>query len=281
MSERIRGGAPLAIAMLALCLPAGSAGAQNVSVSPDVHVDLAGTVFADEAVAVDVGLGVVVPASLGSLPESAAVNAYDVLDGGEQLFALDTTVELPGPLVVEQRDVARWDGAAYTLEFDGSAAGVPDGAAVDGVTTTNGLLLLSFDTTVSLAGGVVAADEDVVGWDGASFWLALDSSAAGAPEAADADGIYAPPDGNGMLSFDIGGSFGAVAFADEDVLRLDFVTSAWTLEYDGSAQHAALAPADIEAIYLPEPGRIPMLASGIAFLLGLLRRREPGPPIEP
>jgi hypothetical protein len=63
-----------------------------------------------------------------------------------------------------------------------------------------------------------------------------------------------------------------VPFDDEDVLMLDFGTSTWTLEYDGSAQHAALAAADVEAVALPEPGQLLMLASGIAFLLGLSRR---------
>jgi hypothetical protein len=256
---------------------AHGAGAQpslsSASVSPDVTVELSGTTFADEDVAVDDLVGVVVPASLGSLPENAAVTAYHLLDDGDQLFAIDTAVELPGPLVVERRDVVRYDGASYTLEFDGSAWGVPDGAAVDAVSMTElGQLLLSFDTTVQL-GGDVANDEDVVGWDGASFWLALDGSFLGIAEALDVDGIHDLQDNRGALSFDGSGSIGGVAFDDEDVLILDFGTSTWTLGYDGSAQHAALAAADVEAVALPEPGPWLTLVSGIAFLLGLGRRR--------
>jgi hypothetical protein len=182
----------IALPILALAIFPGNGWAESVSISPDVHVDLAGTVAADEDVAVDNLLGVVVPASLGSLPDNTAVTAYHLLDNGDQLFALDTTVELPGPLVVEQRDVVRYDGASYTLEFDGSVEGVPDGTAVDTVSlSVFGQLLLSFETTVNL-GGVVAADEDVVGWDGISFWLALDASTEGMAEALDTDAIHDP-----------------------------------------------------------------------------------------
>ncbi|MHC4062992.1 MAG: hypothetical protein ACYSUI_00605 [Planctomycetota bacterium] len=245
----------------------------SVSASPDVTVDLSSTTFADENVAVDNLLGVVVPASLGTLPENAAVTAYHPLDNGDQLFAVDTTAELPGPLVVERRDVVRYDGATYTLEFDGSNWGVPDGAAVDAVSMTQlGQLLLSFDTTVQV-GGVIADDEDIVGWDGVSFWLGMDGSFLGIPEALDVDGIHDLQDNRGALSFDGSGVIGGVNFDDEDVLILDFGTLTWSLGYDGSAQHAALAAADVEAVALPEPGQLLMLASGIALLLGLGRRR--------
>jgi hypothetical protein len=245
----------------------------SVSISPDVDVGLAGTFAADEDVAVDNLLGVVLPASLGSIPKNAAVKAYHLLANGEQLFALDTTAYLPGPLLVEQRDIVRYDGAAYTLEFDGSTAGVPNGVAVDAVSMTDsGQLLLSFETTAQL-GGVVAADEDVVGWNGASFFMALDLSAEGVSEALDTDAIHDLQDGRGAFSFDGSGVVGGVPFDDEDVLMLDVGASTWTLEYDGSAQHAALAAADVEAVALPEPGQLLMLASGITFLLGLGRRR--------
>jgi hypothetical protein len=251
----------------------------SVSISPDVDVGLAGTTAADEDVAVDNLLGVVLPASLGSLPERAAVTAYHLLANGDRLFALDTAVSLPGPILlpieVEQRDVVRYDGAAYTLEFDGSAAGVPNGVAVDAVSmTVSGDMLLSFDTTAQL-GGTIAADEDVVARNGAVFSMALDGSGLGIPVRLDVDGIHDLQDNRGALSFDGSGSVGGVAFDDEDILVFDFGSSTWSLAYDGSAQHAALVAADVDAVTvtLPEPGQLLMLASGVAFLLGLGRRR--------
>jgi hypothetical protein len=259
-----------ALVPLSLGALAWPAVAQNaVSVSPDVTVPLSGTVAADEDVALDDLLGGVALASLGGLPANAAVTAYHRLPGGDQLFAVDTALQLPGPLVVERRDVVRYDGASYTLQFDGSARGVPNGAAVDGVSVTAlGQLLLSFDTTVQV-GGVVAADEDVVGWDASGFALALDGSALGIPRELDVDGIHDLQDTRGALSFDGSGVLGGVAFADEDVLIFDFVQGTWTLAYDGSVQHAALAAADVEAVALPEPSSAVGLGCGILLLFGL------------
>ena len=129
----------------------------SVSASPDVTVQLASTPFDDEDVAVDNLLGVVVPAPLGSLPANADVTTYHLLANSDQLFSLDTTVELPGPLTAEPADVVRYDGISYTLEFDGSAEGVPSGTAIDAVSNTSGGdLLLSFDITVTF--GAITAD---------------------------------------------------------------------------------------------------------------------------
>jgi hypothetical protein len=99
----------------------------SVSVSPDITVELDSLTFADEDVAVDNLMGSSVPTSLGTLPENTAVTAYELLSNGEQLFPVDTTVQLAGPLVVQRRDVIRYDGAGYALEFDGSAEGIPEG----------------------------------------------------------------------------------------------------------------------------------------------------------
>lgn len=263
---------------LVLAAPAGAAPPSSVTFSPDVTVTLggAGLTATDEGLAVDNLMGVVATASFPGVPERAAVTAYHLLPNGDALFALDTAAELPGPLVVDRRDVVRFTTSkSYALEFDGSAHGVPDGAAIDAVSMSSFGLLLSFDVTVDVV-GVVAADEDVVGWDGASFWLALDSSTHGVPEAVDTDAIHDPQDGNGALSFDTGGSVGGVAFDDDDVLLLDFAGGTWSIVYDGSAQHATLEAADIEAVTLPEPGELPMLAAGLGALLALRRLRRTG-----
>ena len=243
---------------------------QSVSVSPDVTVELSATTFDHEDVAVDNLLGVVVPASLGSLPANADVTAYHLLGNGDQLFSLDTTVTLPGPLTAEPADVVRYDGVSYTLEFDGSAEGVPNGVITDAVGVAgSGDLLLSFDTTVDL-GPVTADDEDLVQFDGASFSLAFDGSSAGVPEALDLDGADDLGNGNLGLSFDGSGTLGGVDFDDEDVLEHDLGMGTWEMAYDGSMEHAGLdGGPDLNAIALPEPNGLLLLVSGIAGLLVL------------
>ena len=62
---------------------------------------------------------------------------------------------------------------------------------------------------------------------------------------------------------------------DNDVLLFEPAGPSWTLSYDGSAQHPALAPADVQAmaIALPEPAWLLQLVSGFAFLAAAKRHR--------
>lgn len=125
-------------------------GAQDsVSASPDVTVQLGVTAqtSADEQVAVDNLFGIVT--------HSRCSPGCDGLWEGEQWgpsFGLRDTVELPGPVFVSRGDVVRYDRVTYSIE-DAGSAGVPEGAITDAVAESNGLLL-SFDTTVDLAGVV-------------------------------------------------------------------------------------------------------------------------------
>lgn len=258
-----------------LLVPVPALAAPNsASVSPDITVVLSTVNTADEDVSVDNLLGIVVPASIGTLPSETDVAAYTLLPNGDQLLAFDTTVELPGPITVERGDVVRYDGGDYTLEFDASANGVPNGAIADAVTTTPlGDLVLSFDTTVVL-GTLTVADEDLVEFDGSTFSSLFDASAAGVPTALDVDGAHVLPDGNLALSFDTSGNLGSVDFDDEDVLEYDPAGPTWTLVYDGSAEHAAWSAADLNAIALPEPGFLLPLSAGLALLVALTRLRS-------
>jgi hypothetical protein len=248
-----------------------------VSVSPDVTVELNATTFDDEDVAVDNLSGVVVAASLGSLPESADVTAYHLFDDGDQLLSFDTTVTLPGSVTAEPGDVVRYDGAIYVLEFDASLQSIPNGVITDAVSTNaGGDLLISFDTTVELAavsGTITVDDEDLVLFNGSSFSLVIDGSAAGVPGALDLDGVHDLGNGKLALSFDGSGQLGGVDFDDEDVLEFDPSGPTWAMLYDGSAQHATLAATDADAISLPEPGAILSLAAGITFL-AIVNRRQ-------
>jgi hypothetical protein len=135
-------------------------------------------------------------------------------------------------------------------------------------------LLLSFDTAVTL-GGVTAADEDLVRFNGSGFTLFFDGSAAGVPEGLDLDAADNLGGGNVALalSFDGSGSLPGVVFADEDVLEYDLFTGTWEILYDGSAHHAAWGGANLDAVALPEPDAVVLLVAGVASLLVLGRNR--------
>jgi hypothetical protein len=267
----------------------------SVSASPDVTVELVSTTFEDEDVAVDNLLGIVVPTALGTLPTSADLTAYHLFDGGAQLFSLDTTALLTGPLTVEPGDVVRYDGAIYTVEFDASANALPNGVGVDAVTEVGGTdLLLSFDTTVNL-GSFTAGDEDLVrctlpsagvctGFGSTPYFDGSDTTAVppdGVPDGLDLDAAHRLSNGNLGLSFDGSGQLGGVDFDDEDVLEYDPSGPTWEMAYDGSAEHTDWGGGpDVDAVFLPEPDRLLMLASGVGALLALKRRRSRNPLVE-
>ena len=189
---------------------------------------------------------------LGVLPAAADVTAYQLLDDGTKLFALDTFADLGGGVKAGPEDIVRWNGATYALFFDGSVAGVPAGAAIDavgrqrqaGVATT----LISFDIAVALPGGLTADDEDIVAWNGAAWSLFFDGSANGVPANLDIDGFDRDPvNGTRYFSFDTSGKIATVDFDDEDVVAFD--GSAWSLAYDASASlSASFAAGDLDAL---------------------------------
>jgi hypothetical protein len=239
-----------------------------------VTVELAGVFVDPENVALDNLLGLVVSASLGDLPTGVNVTAYHLFSNGNQflsLFSLDGTIALPG-VVAGPEDVVSYDGISYTLEFDGSAEGVPGGASVDAVSIIAGDLLVSFDTTVTL-GADTAHEEDLVRFDGSSFTLFFDGSAAGVPEGLDIDAAHHLGGGKIALSFNGSGSLPGVVFADEDVLEYNLFTDEWEITYYGSAEHAAWDGANLDAVALPEPNALLLLVAGAASLLVLSRCR--------
>ena len=237
--------------LLLLCTPIFAATPLiDLLSSPDITVDLGGTIPDDEDVVADDLAGTVTLLNIGSLPGEADLAGYHRLPNGDQLFSLDTAAELPGGLTAAPGDVVRFDGTTYTLEVDGIAEGLPPNAIVDGVSVIEaGDVLLSFDITVSVD-GITVDDEDLVRFDGVTFSLFLDGSAAGVAGALDLDAVHhLDPNGHLLLSFDGSGTLGGVDFDDEDVLEYDPVGDTWEMAYDGSAQHSGWPQGDLDAVH--------------------------------
>jgi len=239
---------------LGLCL-AGAASAvsplDQITTSPDVTTNLQGvTVSPDKVLDDDLAGGVAVSAIPG-IPSQADLVAYELLSNGVELFSVDITVALPGGITAEPRDVVSFApaGGNYAILFDGSALGVPDGTRIDAIGGDGAPLLLSFDVTVALPGGVVADDEDAVSFAGGVFTSLFDGSAANVPSSLDLDGLDRLPDGNLLLSFDTSGSIGGVPFDDEDVLEWTGpAPGTFEMAYDGSLVDADWGAADLDAV---------------------------------
>lgn len=237
---------------------AGTAPVASLIYSPDITLDLAGQVTTDENAALDNRMGSVTLQDIGAIPPNANLTAYHRFDNGDQLLAFDITIELPGAVIARPGDVVRrLANGTFSITFNGAGEGVPAGARIDAVSVDgNGDLLLSFDTTVSLD-GLVAADEDVVRFDGAAFSLVFDGSVAGLAPAVDLNALhYATDSGIIIASFDVSGTVDGIHFSDEDLLRYDPGTNSWTLAYDGSAEHLAWNAGDLDAVWVMFAGEL-------------------------
>jgi hypothetical protein len=88
---------------------------------------------------------------------------------------------------VTPRDVVRYNGSVYTVEFEGADHAIPAGAKIDAIGWIEGDLLLSFDVTVQLD-AITADDEDLVQLASTTpddWVLYFDGSANGVPAGAD------------------------------------------------------------------------------------------------
>ncbi len=222
----------------------------SVDFSPDITLDLDGVITADEDVSRD-DFASVFPIPVGSIPANADLTVYHMLPNSDALLSFDITIELPGAVIARPNDVVRYDGVSFSIEFDGSAEGIPDGIGIDALSARlGGNLLLSLDGTVQL-GGFVASDEDVVEFDGAAFSLAFDGSAQGIPTALDIDAMhFATENDNFYFSFDTGGEVNGSVFSDEDLVRYDPGSGNWFLAYDGSSRHAGWVAGDLDAAFV-------------------------------
>jgi hypothetical protein len=221
----------------------------DVRVSPDSPVDLAGTLVGPQNVAQDDLDGVVTLGNLGALPGTSKVTGYHRFPNGDQLFALDIPVDLPGNVPADPGDLVLYDGAMYAVFFDASANGIPAGTLTDAVTAVSvSDLLLSFDVPVAFA-GFTADPGDLVRFHNGSPTLFFDASAEGIPEGTNLDAADClVASGHLLLSFDVPGLVGGVNFDPEDVLEFTPGSATWEMAYDGSMEHAGWSGGDLDAL---------------------------------
>jgi hypothetical protein len=118
-----------------------------------------------------------------------------------------------GGVFYEPRDVFLTDASTtFSMYFDGSAAGVPEGAAIDVILLDgDGGLVLSFDVPVNL-GGIDYGPSDLVRYSGGTFSLFWNAGAAGVPAYANVVGADRNGAGALVLTFDVPTNMGGVDF---------------------------------------------------------------------
>jgi hypothetical protein len=241
---------PLLFAALALALPGLASAATALSqlrYTPDITVTLSGQTVGPADIANDTLAGA--PAlALAGLPANVAAYHYT---GSVHWLVFETAVALPGGITATPRDVISWNGSAYSLLFDGAAAGIPAGVAIDALGTLTGIdFLLSFDTTATL-GAVTAAPEDVVryagGWSGHFI-----GGTAGVPAGANLDALYRLSNGHLLVSFDIAGTVGGVNFTAGDVLEYTPAGPVWEMAFSPAGLYAGWGAANLRGLWALE-----------------------------
>ena len=121
------------------------------------------------------------------IPASVCIDAVTTLPDESIVFSVDVPVSLEGT-DYQENDLIRWDGVSFSLYFDGSANGIPEGANIDGVhVTPEGMLHFSLDIPVQL-GGIDVKDSDIVGYD-SGYYLTFGGVSAGLPVGANIDAV--------------------------------------------------------------------------------------------
>lgn len=151
---------------------------------------------------------IVLPGDANGIPDGVAIDAFTFDSStGRFLLSFDTTVDLGSGFVVRDADLL--DGSTGMLAFDATAAGVPAGLDVDGVShvATTQDLLVSFDVG-GMIDGISFADEDVLRYsvNGIDPWtLEIDSSTTD-PDwgAADLSALHAVPEPGALAMLSAG-----------------------------------------------------------------------------
>lgn len=133
-------------------------------------------------------------------------------------YASDITVDLSGTTITPA-EVAEDDLAGMVTAVN--VGTLPADTHVDAyVLLGNGDQLLSFDTTITLPGDLIAEPADVVRFNGTSYSSAFDASDNGIPEGVNVDAV-ALLQGDLLLSFDTAVRLDDVTYEDEDLAHFN------------------------------------------------------------
>ena len=192
-------------------------------------------------------------------------------------IALERGAPLGGLAVTPQDAVAvRQDGSVRML-FDGSAAGLPRGVAIDALAVTRDGLVLSFTKPARLPGIAGRVDDsDLVRFAAGAFTLLFDGGDVGLRSAAeDVDAVEVLADGRVVVSTVGSARVGRQRAQDEDLLaltprRLGARTAGrWRPFLDGSDVALSGRSEDVDAAAVDATGAIDLSVRGSLGVPGL------------
>jgi len=192
----------------------------TINLSSDINVRVPadfGTLLSSDHGIIDIDIASLLSDGTNWLGDigGADIDAYqDPSDNcGMRMFSVDSTIELPGG-TVEPSDLFDDFG---TIQFDGSAEGIPGGVNIDAVSRDPASCLIVFSINVATElEGAMYSSGDLIGWaPGVGFSL-YRADLFGV----DIDGLQLLPDNRMLISTDVDFDFGDVIAFDEDVVEV-------------------------------------------------------------
>ncbi|MEO8106867.1 MAG: choice-of-anchor Q domain-containing protein, partial [Actinomycetes bacterium] len=188
------------------------------------------------------------------VPAEADVDGYDQVDSSHFYvsFAEDTT--LPDVGAVQDEDVVYYNGAQWSVYFDGTANGMSRGSRdLDAISVSPDGQTLYFSTVGNSGPPGFAGprdDADVYSWNGTSYARVWDASASGVASSEDVDGLSLVNETNFYLSFKSDVTLTGIGTnQDEDVIG--FANGTWSVYFDGTANGMTGGGRDLDAIDVP------------------------------
>ncbi len=187
------------------------------------------------------------------LPANASVDGFDRVDATRFYlsFSAANTI-VPGLGAVQDEDVVYFNGATWSLFFDGTAHGLTAANQdLDAISVVGGVLYFSTVGNTNPPGVAGSADDaDIYSWNGTAFARVWDASANSLAAAANTDGFVRVDATHFYLSFSSDTTVPVLgAVQDEDVLYYN--AGAWSVYFDGTAHGLGAANLDVDAFDLP------------------------------
>jgi subtilisin family serine protease len=193
-------------------------------------------------------------ASAIGLPNNANVDGYVRVDDTHFYLSFSgSKTNVSGLGNVQDEDIVYYNGGAWSMFFDGTAAGMTNkNQDLDAIDIVDGIVYFSTVGNTKPPGVMGTADDaDIYSWDGSSFARMWDASSAGLPGSADVDGL-AMVDSTLYLSFN--GTSTTVptlgAVADVSIVSTD--AGVWSVFFNGTSSGLSAGSGhDLDAIDIP------------------------------
>ena len=183
-------------------------------------------------------------------PNGTNVDGFDRASATTFYMSFTGDVTLPGAGTVQNEDVVFYDGANWSVYFDGTANGI--GASnIDAISVVGGTLYFSTsDTTLPTGVSGVGDDADIYSWNGSTIARVFDATLAGW-SSNNVDGFIYVDATHFYLSYSPTGTSvsGLGTVQDEDVVYYN--SGAWSMYFDGTAHGLTDNALDIDAFDRP------------------------------